>query len=78
MLRPGGVLVAAVHLGEGEVEVTELLGHPFPPMGGTFFDEDEVLAALTGAGLSVVDVRHRATEAHEHPSRRLYVTARRR
>ena len=77
VLRPGGVLVAAVHLGEGEVEVTDLLGHSFPPVGGTFYGEDEVLAALARAGLSVIDVRHRAPEAHEHPSRRLYVTARR-
>ena len=64
-----------MHLGEGEVFVDEFLGHAVMPFGGALFSEDEVVGAITAAGLEVVGVRHRDALPHEYPSRRLYLSA---
>ena len=77
VLQPGGTLVVALHLGEGEVAVDELLGHRFPPMGGTFHLPEEARAAVEAQSLEVVDDRRRPALPHEHPSERIYLTARR-
>ncbi len=76
VLEPGGTLVLATHLGAGEITVSELLGHTFEPMGGTFYPDGELERAVTAASFVVDDVRTRDPLPHEHPSRRVYLTAR--
>jgi len=76
VLERGGTLVLATHLGAGEITVSELLGHTFEPMGGTFYAEGELERAVTAASFVVDDVRVREALPHEHPSRRVYLTAR--
>ena len=69
VLEPGGTLVLATHLGIGEITVTELLGHTFEPVGGTFYAEGELERAVTAASFVLDDVRFRDPLPHEHPSR---------
>jgi ubiquinone/menaquinone biosynthesis C-methylase UbiE len=76
VLEPGGTLVLATHLGAGEITVTELLGHTFEPVGGTFYAEGELERAVSAASFVIDDVRFRDPLPHEHPSRRVYLTAR--
>ena len=76
VLERGGTLVLAAHLGAGEITVSELLGHTFEPMGGTFYAEGELERAVTAASFVVDDIRVREALPHEHPSRRVYLTAR--
>jgi hypothetical protein len=73
-----GILVIAAHLGEGEVYVPELLGHPVEPMGGTLYRHDELEAVVGHHGFGVEEVRHRPALPHEYPSERIYLIARRR
>lgn len=72
----GGVLVVAAHLGRGEVQVTELLGHQLSAFGGTLFGAEEITNAVTTRGFVVEDVQERDPLPHEHPSRRIYLIAR--
>ncbi len=72
---PGGLLVIATHLGEGGVVVEEFLGHTIEPVGGTFYERTELARAIESAGFAIEDVRERDALEHEHPSRRVYLTA---
>jgi SAM-dependent methyltransferase len=76
VLDVGGTLVVAAHLGAGEIMTDQLLDHRFEPMGGTFYGEDELRAALATRAFTVEHCRHRAPEPHEHPSSRIYLIAR--
>jgi ubiquinone/menaquinone biosynthesis C-methylase UbiE len=76
VLAVGGTLVVAAHLGTGEIVTEQLLDHQFEPMGGTFYGEDELRAALADRSFTVEQCRHRDPEPHEHPSSRLYLIAR--
>jgi ubiquinone/menaquinone biosynthesis C-methylase UbiE len=76
VLDVGGTLVVAAHLGVGEIVTDQLLDHHFEPLGGTFYREDELRAALAERSFTVEQCRHRASEPHEHPSSRIYLIAR--
>jgi ubiquinone/menaquinone biosynthesis C-methylase UbiE len=71
-----GILVVATHLGEGEVYLSEFLGHHLDPVGGTYHAQDELERALVSEAFVIEDVRHRDPLAHEHQSRRIYLIAR--
>jgi SAM-dependent methyltransferase len=77
VLAPGGFLVIATHLGQGEVYVPELLGHPLEPMGGIMYGDDELLGMVETHHFRVEQVRHREPLPHEYASNRIYLTARR-
>jgi ubiquinone/menaquinone biosynthesis C-methylase UbiE len=78
VLRPGGVLVIATHLGVGEVCLTEFLGHRVSPFAGTLHDESDLDQDLHRHSFTVVERRRRGPLAHEYPSQRLYILAERR
>ncbi len=78
VLRPGGGLVVAAHLGEGEVSAEEFLGHRIESLGGTLFALDELIGALDGPQFAVESTDRRAPLEHEYPSSRAYLMARRR
>lgn len=73
----GGVLLVATHLGEGDVYSGELLGHQFAPVGGALYAPDELTERVVAAGFTIEDVQQRGPLAHEHPSQRIYLRARR-
>jgi SAM-dependent methyltransferase len=75
-LRPGGTLAIALHLGDGIVHADELFGVAVD-LDVVHHDRDEVLAAVTGAGLEVAEWYVRAPYAEEPQTIRLYVLARR-
>ncbi len=77
VLRPGGVLVVATHLGDGEVFPTELLGHSIQPLGGTLHNELELEQNLRRHAFTILERRRRDALPHEYPSQRLYVLAER-
>jgi hypothetical protein len=76
VLTGGAPLVVATHLGDGDVFFTELLGHTFATTGGTMYARDELLAVVATHGFAIESVRERGPLPHEHPSQRIYVTAR--
>lgn len=76
VLRPGGLLLLATHLGTGHVEFTELLGRTFAPVAGAFHTRDEIAALLDGHGFEVVEQRERGPVPGEAETQRLYVVAR--
>jgi ubiquinone/menaquinone biosynthesis C-methylase UbiE len=77
VLVPEGVLVVATHLGHGEVYVDEFLGHEIAPVGGTLYTEEELRHELERRSFRVEQTRRRGPLPHEHPSERIYLTARR-
>ena len=77
-LRPGGVLVIATHLGDGEVHLTEFLGHSIPALAGTLHDERELAQVLLACSFDIVEQHRREPLPHEYPSQRLYLLAVRR
>ncbi len=72
-----GLLLLAAHLGEGEVFVDEFLGHAIGTVGGTLYEADELRSTLERRHFVIEDVRFRESLPHEHPSKRIYVRARR-
>jgi SAM-dependent methyltransferase len=76
VLAPGGVLLLATHIGEGEVYLSEFLGHNLDPVGGTLHAREELERALIRESFMLEDVRHRDPLPHEYQSRRMYLTAR--
>lgn len=77
-LAPGGLMLAAVHLGEAPVHLEEWWGHPVA-LTFRFFAEEELDAAMAGAGLRVLRSETRDPYADvEYTSRRAYVLAERR
>jgi SAM-dependent methyltransferase len=76
VLRPGGMLLVAFHVGEETVHLDEWWGQDVA-LDFHFLRPDEVVAALRTAGFAVEDVVERPPyEGVEHPSRRAYVFAR--
>lgn len=77
VLRPGGVLLLAFHVGEGIKHVEEFLGEPVA-MDFFFFETEEVKGYLRAAGFDLEEAIERDPypEAVEYPSRRAYVFAR--
>lgn len=78
VLRPDALVLVAVHLGEGEIQLDELLGRRFDPIGGAFHSRAEVCGLLAEGGFEVVEEHERGPVGAEGDSRRLYVLAARR
>jgi ubiquinone/menaquinone biosynthesis C-methylase UbiE len=72
----GGHLLVAVHLGQGQVELDELLHQQFEPINGAFHQRDEIHLLLDAAGFAIIDEHQRGPVAGEADTQRLYVTAR--
>jgi uncharacterized protein YceH (UPF0502 family) len=73
-LRPGGVFAFAVHLGDGIVHADDLFGIPVD-VDFVTHDRDEVLAAVTLAGLVLDEWFVRSPVPSEAQTVRLYVLA---
>lgn len=76
VLRPGGLLLAAFHIGHQTMRVDQLWEQPVA-LDFEFFEPAEMSAALEAAGLPVEAVTTRAPYPEvEYPSRRAYIFAR--
>jgi len=73
-LRPGGTFALALHLGEGVVHADDLFGTAVD-VDFVTHDRDEVLAAVSEAGLEVAEWFVRSPVPSEAPNLRLYVLA---
>jgi SAM-dependent methyltransferase len=75
VLRPGGQLLLAFHVGDDLVHLDEWWGHPVS-VDFIFFRTEEMTAFLREAGFQVVEVVEREPyPSVEHPSRRAYLLA---
>jgi SAM-dependent methyltransferase len=76
VLAPGGVLLVAMHGGEGELRNEEWFGRPVQ-VQVTLVSPAELAAAVEFAGFTVREQHARGPYPGEHPSRRLYAWAER-
>lgn len=77
VLQPGGLLLAAFHIGDSTVHLDEWWGHEVSA-DFHFFQPDQMGAWLESAGLAIVDIIERDPyPVIEHQSRRAYLFARR-
>jgi SAM-dependent methyltransferase len=77
VLRPGGLLLLAFHVGEGSIHVEGFLGRPVA-LDFVFFSPAAVTDELVRAGFEAVEVIERDPYPEvEYPSRRAYLFARR-
>jgi len=77
VLRPGGYVLAAFHVGDEIRHVEELLGTAVD-MDFAFFQPDEVIARFHAAGLKVLETTmHYPYEGVEVATTRAYILARR-
>jgi SAM-dependent methyltransferase len=75
VLRPGGLLLLAFHIGVDSVHLDEWWGQQVS-VDFLFFSPDEMKGFLNEAGFQVVDIVEREPYPDvEHPSRRAYVYA---
>lgn len=75
VLRPGGLLLVAFHLGEGLVHLDEWWGHEVS-VDFHFFGIDEMEGFLKDAGFALVKrLKREPYPDVEHPSRRAYLLA---
>ena len=74
-LQPAGVLLVAVHGGDGQLHADEFVGEPVA-VDATLFSAAELTAAIEAAACTVEEVVERSPHAFEHPTTRLYVRAR--
>jgi SAM-dependent methyltransferase len=78
VLRPGGLLLLAFHVGDETVHLNQWWGQPVT-LDFHFFRPDAMAASLNSAGFEVEDLIEREPYPDvEHPSRRCYIFARRR
>jgi hypothetical protein len=75
VLVPGGRLVLAVHRGTAEIVERGWYGRDVT-FRATLFERSELHGLLAAAGFSDVRVASREPYPQEHPTRRLYATAR--
>jgi SAM-dependent methyltransferase len=76
VLRPGGRLLLAFHVGDGATRVEEFLGRPVS-LDFVFFAPEVVAGELARAGFVAVEVIEREPYPEvEYPSRRAYLFAR--
>ena len=61
VLRPGGWLLVAAHLGAGEVVSEEFLGHDIDPVGGALYSRPEITDQLVAAGFTLERAEERST-----------------
>jgi SAM-dependent methyltransferase len=77
VLRPGGQLFLAFHMGDGATEEDELWGHPIA-MNFFFFQPAEIQRQLELAGFAIENIIEREPYPDvEYQSRRAYIFARR-
>lgn len=74
VLRPSGRLLISAHEGDGESSTDEFLGRPAPVIA-TLFSLDELVDAVSAAGMEVTLAERRPPYESEHPTVRLYVRA---
>jgi SAM-dependent methyltransferase len=75
VLRPGGLVLLAFHVGDEAVRPRELWGIPVA-LDWVFFQTADVVRSLAEAGLTAGEVIEREPyEGVEHPSRRAYIFA---
>jgi SAM-dependent methyltransferase len=74
-LQPGGELLLAVHSGTGEFHRRGFLGHEVA-FDATMFERSELHGLLAAAGFCDVRVARRQPYPQEHPTERLYASAR--
>jgi SAM-dependent methyltransferase len=76
VLRPGGVLLVAFHVGDETVHLDEWWGQPVS-LDFRFFRPEELAGSLQEAGFDVEEIVEREPYPDvEHPSRRAYIFAR--
>jgi len=77
VLRPGGLLLLAFHIGADAIHLDEWWGHSVS-VDFFFFRPDEVAECLRSAGFEIAEIIERDPYPDvEHQSRRAYVFARR-
>jgi ubiquinone/menaquinone biosynthesis C-methylase UbiE len=77
VLKPGGLLLTAFHVGQEVVHLDEWWGH-LASANFTFFLPDEMAGYMRTAGFVIEAVVERPPYPEvEHPSQRCYITARR-
>lgn len=77
VLRPGGVLLLAFHIGDETLHLDDWWGHRVC-LDFIFFRTEEMVRYLESAGLEVDEIIEREPyPGVEHPSRRAYIFARR-
>jgi ubiquinone/menaquinone biosynthesis C-methylase UbiE len=64
VLVPHGTLLAATHLGEGEVYTDKFLGHDIATTGGNLYSEQEIVEQVSSAGFKVELSEVRDSLAH--------------
>lgn len=74
VLRPGGRLLAATHLGEGALHANVWFGHDVE-LSGARYPAEHFLGAFEAADFRVVERHEREPGPEEAPNRRLYVVA---
>ncbi len=75
MIRPGGIVFLAFHIGDHALHTEDFLGHP-SDIDFQFFEVDAVVAALGRAGFVDIEVKERAPYPDvEHQSHRAYIFA---
>jgi hypothetical protein len=77
VLRPGGVLLLAFHIGDDTIHLDEWWGQKVC-VDFFFFSSEEVAGYLRAAGFEIEEIIERAPYPDvEHQSRRAYIFARR-
>lgn len=74
ILKPGGLLLAAFHRGQGEIHEDEELGFQVS-FDCTLFEPDEVAGAMQKTGLEVIETTVRRPYKEEYQTCRVYVLA---
>ncbi len=75
VLGPGGYLLAAFHVGEGEIHREEFLGRSVS-FHASFFGIEEMTTSLEQAGFRIEKTLDRGPYEFEYPSQRAYILAR--
>jgi SAM-dependent methyltransferase len=76
VLRPGGILLMAFHIGDGAIHLDEWWGHNVC-IDFFFYRPDEVAGELSAAGFEIEEIIQRDPYPDiEHQSRRAYIFAR--
>jgi SAM-dependent methyltransferase len=77
VLRPGGILLLAFHIGDEAIHLDEWWGHSVC-VDFFFYRPDDVAGELRAAGFEIEEIIEREPYPDvEHPSRRAYIFARR-
>ena len=74
VLEPDGVLLIAVHGGDGEIHEEQFLGEPVA-FDATLFQPEELRSLFSEAGFAVKEVHARSPYEQEYPTQRIYVWA---